>query len=50
MSWRDYALARQYLTETRVGTRLREIKAREEALARKGREAVMRQERKRGPR
>ena len=50
MGWQDYALARQNLVEHRIGTRLREQKAREDALARKNAETVARQERKRGPR
>ena len=33
MSWQDYALARQYLVEERIGTRLREAKAIEDARA-----------------
>lgn len=31
MTWQDYALARQYLVETRIGTRVREAKALEDA-------------------
>ena len=50
MSWQDYALARQLLTEERIGTRLREAKAREDALASKNKRTLVRQERKRGPR
>jgi hypothetical protein len=37
MSWTDYALARQYLTETRIGTRIREAKAIEDAQAKANR-------------
>lgn len=33
MSWPDYALARQYLVEETIGTRLREAKALEDAQA-----------------
>jgi hypothetical protein len=50
MTWQDYSLARQYLVEARIGTRKREAKAREDALARQAVEAVQKQERKRGPR
>lgn len=33
MSWQDYALARQYLVEEAIGTRIREAKAIEDAQA-----------------
>jgi len=36
MTWRDYALARQYLVEERIGTRIREAKAIEDAQAKVG--------------
>jgi hypothetical protein len=39
MSWQDYALARQFLVETRIGTRIREAKALEDAQARANRKA-----------
>lgn len=35
MEWIDFAVARQLLLEERIGTRLREAKAREDALAKK---------------
>lgn len=35
MTWQDYALARQLLVEERIGTRIREAKAAEDAQARK---------------
>lgn len=50
MDWRDYALARQNLVEKYIGTRLREAKQREDALARKNAETLARQEPKHGPR
>lgn len=33
MTWVDYALARQFLVEERIGTRIREAKAVEDAQA-----------------
>jgi hypothetical protein len=50
MSWQDYSLARQYLVETRIGTRIREAKKREDALARKNADVAASQERQLGPR
>lgn len=35
MSWQDYALARQYLVEESIGTRIREAKAVEDAKAKR---------------
>ena len=35
MSWQDYALARQYLVEHRIGTRLREQRTAEDAQAKR---------------
>jgi hypothetical protein len=40
MSWQDYALARQYLAEKYVGSRLREAKAVEDAKAAASRKAL----------
>jgi hypothetical protein len=37
MTWQDYALARKYLVETRIGTRIREAKAIEDAQAKANR-------------
>ena len=31
MSWRDFLLARQYLAEERVGRRIRQVEAEEDA-------------------
>lgn len=42
MTWQDYALARQNLVETRIGTRVREAKAVEDATAKKSHQAVTR--------
>ena len=40
MSWQDYALARQYLVETRIGTRIREAQEAEKAQARASKKAL----------
>lgn len=40
MSWHDYALARQYLVETRIGARVREAQREEEAVARRSAKAL----------
>lgn len=45
MTFADYALARQQQVEERIGTRLREEKAREDALARKNSAEVAKRER-----
>jgi hypothetical protein len=39
MDWEDYSLARKYLVEHRIGTRIREQKAIEDAQARANRKA-----------
>lgn len=49
MTFPDFALARQQQVEEHIGTRLREAKAREDALARKNRAQLAKQERH-GPR
>jgi hypothetical protein len=40
MTWQEYALARQYLVETRIGTRIREAKAIEDEQAKASRRAL----------
>jgi hypothetical protein len=40
MTWEDYALARQYLVEHRIGTRLREQRAVEDAQAKAAKKAL----------
>ncbi len=45
MSWQDYALARQHLVEHRIGTRIRQNKAVEDAKVRKSKAVLARQER-----
>lgn len=40
MSWQDYALARQHLVEQRIGTRVRQAKAEEDASASAARKAL----------
>lgn len=42
MSWQDYNLARQYLLEERIGTRIREAKRDEDAQARAAAKALSR--------
>lgn len=42
MSWQDYALARQFLVETHIGTRVREAKALEDEKARRSQKAIQR--------
>lgn len=48
MDFHEYALARKQQVEERIGTRLREQKAREDALARKTKERLAKQERHAG--
>lgn len=45
MTWRDFALARQQQVEERIGTRIREERAREDALARQTQDLIKREER-----
>lgn len=40
MTWQEYSLARQYLVETHIGTRIREAKAIEDEQARASRKAL----------
>lgn len=40
MTWQEYALARQYLVEHRIGTRLREQRAIEDAKAKAAKKAL----------
>jgi hypothetical protein len=40
MTWHDYSLARQYLTEMRVGTRLRQQKRDEDDQAKAAKAAI----------
>lgn len=40
MSWHDYQLARQYLVESRIGTRIREAQHIEQAQARSNAKAL----------
>lgn len=40
MTWHDYALARQFLVETRIGTRIRQAKRDEDAQARSAKAAI----------
>lgn len=42
MTFEDYALARQYLVEHRIGTRLREQKRTEDQQAHKAKQAITR--------
>jgi len=42
MSWQDYSLARQYLLEFRIGTRVRESKHAEDAHAKRSQAAIQR--------
>lgn len=42
MTFEDYALARQYLVEHRIGTRLREAGHREAAVAERNSQAIKR--------
>lgn len=42
MTWADFALARQQQVEERIGTRIREERAREDAIARKTGETLAR--------
>jgi hypothetical protein len=42
MTWLDYSLARQYLVETRIGTRIRQAKRDENAQAQQAKDAISR--------
>lgn len=42
MSFTDYALARQYLVEHRIGTRIREAQSKETAIAKRSSQAIER--------
>lgn len=46
MTWREYAIARRYLTETRIGARVREAKRIEDAQAKANRENLQRERRR----
>ena len=40
MTWQEYALARKYLVEREIGTRIREAKALEDAKAKQARKQL----------
>lgn len=42
MTWQEFALARQYLVEREIGTRLREAKAVEDAKAKRAKKELER--------
>lgn len=46
MTWQDFALARQFLTERHVGRPHREAKAREDQIAKQAKQALEGQERR----
>lgn len=48
MTWRDFALARQQQVEERIGTRIREMRAREDAQAHETGARIARQEHRAG--